>query len=123
MGARILVIEDDKDLCEEIRVVLDGEGFGAEFAHSGDRGLEMVTNGDFDLVILDLKLPGRSGVKILRDLSTQDLAPPVLVMTGRPMAGELETGVADEIAGLADGVITKPFSVPGLLSSIRSLLP
>jgi len=126
MKGRVLVVEDDEDLCEELRETLRGEGLEAEFAHSGRRGLEMAVNGRYDLVILDLKLPGGGGLGVLRDLSGRDLAPPILVVTGRPMEGDLNRGDAEglkhEITELADGLITKPFDVTQLLSSIRALL-
>jgi DNA-binding response OmpR family regulator len=127
MKGRILIVEDDKDLCDELKDVLSGEGLEAEFAYSGNRGLEMAANGDFDLVILDLKLPGEDGFEVLRAIRGRDLPVPVLVVTGRPMTGKLndddDESQAREIANLADGVISKPFDVIQLLSRVRDLLP
>jgi DNA-binding response OmpR family regulator len=126
MRARILVVEDDRDLCEELREILAEEDLRADFANSGDRGLEMARQADYDLVILDLRLPGLSGIEVLRRLNSSDLAPPVLVVTGHPMSDKLGDRHRDEfrqeIARLADGVLSKPFDVSELLSCIRSLL-
>jgi DNA-binding response OmpR family regulator len=106
--------------------VLRLEGFGAEFAHSGELGLEMIRSGTYALVILDLRLPGRSGEQVLKDLHAEDLSPAVLVMTGCPLPTELNDRVVDrqddEVLELADGMITKPFDIPDLLDLIRTLL-
>jgi two-component system response regulator CiaR len=126
VGSRILIVEDDEDLCEELREVLKGEGLKVEFAYSGDHGLKLARGGEYDLMVLDLMLPGRSGLEILKELGGRDPAPPVLVLTGHPLsARSAESSSQDlkrEIASLADGVTTKPFKVPQLLDWIRALL-
>jgi DNA-binding response OmpR family regulator len=124
---RVLMVEDDKDLCEELREILLEESFEVDFANSGDRGLKMATEGTYDLVMVDLRLPGMSGLELLRELSERDLASPVLVVTGQPMSDDLRDAerseMKREVAKLADGIITKPFDVPHLLAAIRALLP
>jgi DNA-binding response OmpR family regulator len=127
LKGRILVVEDDTDLCEELGEILSEEGLHVDFANSGDLGLEMAHTGNYGLVVLDLRLPGLSGLEVLRALRLHKAAPPVLVVTGHPMSDDLEGLGRDEmkreILSLADGVITKPFDVSNLLSSISNFLP
>ena len=126
MKGKILVVEDDTDLCEELGEILGEEGLEADFVNSGDLGLEMASTGDYGLVVLDLRLPGLSGLDVLRTLRLRKATTPVLVVTGHPMSDDLEGQGRDEmkreIVSLADGVITKPFDVANLLSSIRRFL-
>ncbi len=115
---KVLVVEDDVRIAAAVRRGLVAEGFSVEVAHDGDEGLWKATEFHADLVILDLMLPGRSGVEVCRALRAQGDWTPILVLTARD--GEAaETQALD--AG-ADDYVTKPFSFPVLVAHVRALL-
>ena len=105
---RILVIDDDVELCSLVSEYLAPEGFQVESAADGTRGLEMALNGEFLLVVLDVMLPGLNGFEVLRRLRDKSRIP-VLLLTAR---GE----DVDRIVGLeigADDYLPKPFNPAG----------
>jgi DNA-binding response OmpR family regulator len=115
---RILVIEDESKVACAVRDGLRAEGYGAEIAGTGDDGLVLVRREPFDLVVLDLMLPGRSGLDVLAELRGAGLGTPVLVLTARDT-------VADRVSGLdagADDYLVKPFAFAELLARVRALL-
>jgi two-component system response regulator CpxR len=114
---RLLLIDDDAELCGLLSEFLTAEGFSLECAHEGNRGLELARNGGYDLVILDVMLPGLDGFEILRRLRPHSRVP-VLMLTAR---GE----DMDRIAGLemgADDYLAKPFNPRELVARIRAIL-
>ena len=114
---RLLLIDDDAELCDLLVEFLTGQGFSVECAHEGKRGLELALKGGFDLVILDVMLPGLDGFEILRRLRGESRIP-VLMLTAR---GE----DLDRIAGLetgADDYMAKPFNPRELVARIRAIL-
>ncbi|MBV8205675.1 MAG: response regulator transcription factor [Acidobacteria bacterium] len=114
---RILVIDDDVDLCELVQQYLKGEGFQVETVHDGAHGLQRALEGDFALVVLDVMLPGMGGLDVLRSLRQRSRVP-VLILTAR---GE----DVDRIVGLeigADDYLAKPFNPRELLARIRAVL-
>ena len=114
---RILVIDDDVELAGLLKQFLHREGFIVEFAHEGRAGLEMALHGQFDLLVLDVMLPGMDGFEILRRLRPQSRIP-VLMLTAR---GE----DVDRIVGLelgADDYLAKPFNPRELAARIRAIL-
>jgi two-component system, OmpR family, response regulator CpxR len=114
---KILLIDDDAELCSLLVELLSREGFAIECQHEGGRGLDRALHGGFDLVILDVMLPGLDGFEILRRLRPQSRVA-VLMLTAR---GE----DMDRIAGLemgADDYLAKPFNPRELLARIRAIL-
>ena len=114
---RILIVDDDVGLCEVLAERLAGEGFSLEAVHDGVRGLERARSGEHGLVILDLMLPGLTGLDVLRKLRAQS-GIPVLILTAR---GE----DVDRILGLeigADDYLPKPFNPRELIARIRAVL-
>jgi len=114
---RILVIDDDIDLCELLTDYLTTEGFAVEVTHDGEAGAARALDGDFELVVLDVMLPGISGFEVLRQLRTGS-ATPVLMLTAR---GD----DVDRIVGLemgADDYLPKPFNPRELVARIRAVL-
>jgi two-component system response regulator CpxR len=114
---RILVIDDDVELCSLLKQFLQREGFQVECAHDGKAGLELAAQGQIDLVVLDVMLPGMDGFEILRRLRQQGRIP-VLMLTAR---GE----DVDRIVGLelgADDYLPKPFNPRELAARIRAIL-
>jgi DNA-binding response OmpR family regulator len=115
---RLLVIEDQKKLLGSLQRGLEEEGYEVVAAASGEEGYYAATTEDFDAVVLDLMLPGRPGLQVLRDLRANHFARPVLILTARDT-------VDDRVAGLdsgADDYLVKPFAFAELLARLRALL-
>jgi two-component system OmpR family response regulator len=115
---RLLLVEDEQRLAHALRRGLTGDGFVVEVATDGVTGLELARFGDFDAVVLDVMLPGLSGLDVVRALRAEENWVPVLMLSAR--AGEY-----DQAEGLdhgADDYLTKPFSYVVLLARLRSLL-
>jgi two-component system, OmpR family, response regulator CpxR len=114
---RILLIDDDAELCSLLVEFLSREGFSIECEHDGTRGLDRALHGGFNLMILDVMLPGLDGFEILRRLRAESRVP-VLMLTAR---GE----DMDRISGLemgADDYLPKPFNPRELVARIRAIL-
>jgi DNA-binding response OmpR family regulator len=114
----ILVVEDEPGIVDFVERGLRRQGFEVLSANDGETGLERALEPDVDLVVLDLMLPGLSGMEVLRRLQTQRADLPVIVLTAR---GEVE----DRIAGLDGGAVdylVKPFAVGELAARIRAQL-
>ena len=115
---RILVIEDEKKVASFIQRGLEAEHYQVDVAYDGEAGLLQVFDNEYDALILDVMLPKRDGLAILRDIRTRKLTTPVLMLTARDT-------VADTVAGLdqgADDYLTKPFAFEELLARLRALL-
>jgi len=115
---RILVIEDEKKVASFIQRGLEAEHYQVDVAYDGEAGLWQVFDHDYDALILDVMLPKRDGLSILRDMRTRKLEIPVLMLTARDT-------IADKVAGLdqgADDYLTKPFAFEELLARLRALL-
>lgn len=114
---RVLIIDDDIELCELLAARMNGEGFEIEAVHDGNRGLERALSREHSLVVLDLMLPGLGGLDVLRRVREQSPIP-VLILTAR---GE----DVDRILGLeigADDYLPKPFNPRELIARIRAIL-
>ncbi len=115
--ARLLIIDDDIELCTLLEEFLEREGFRVTLEHNGQRGFEIASMTSFDLIVLDLMLPGLDGFGVLKRLRAKSRVP-VLMLTAR---GEDE----DRIVGLdlgADDYLAKPFNPRELLARIRAIL-
>ena len=118
MAHAILIIEDDADIAELVRMHLDSMDFDVEIVANGTAGLERFALKLFDLVVLDLMLPGMDGLDVCREMRKAAHYVPILMLTAK--SSEL-----DKVLGLemgADDYLTKPFSVPELLARIKALL-
>jgi DNA-binding response OmpR family regulator len=114
----LLVIEDQKKLLGSLQRGLEEEGYEVVAAATGEEGYYIATTEDFDAVVLDLMLPGRPGLQVLRDLRANHFARPVLILTARDT-------IEDRVAGLdsgADDYLVKPFAFAELLARLRALL-
>jgi DNA-binding response OmpR family regulator len=115
---RILVIEDEKKVALALQKGLESEHYEVRVAMTGEEGFFLLSERPFDLVVLDLMLPGRDGMEILRTLRKTHDRTPVLILTARDT-------VEDKILGLdlgADDYLVKPFAFPELSARIRALL-
>ena len=115
---KVLVIEDDRKLADALRAGISAEGYDVEVASSAEEGFFLVHSGRPDLVVLDLTLPQRNGLDLLRQLRSEKVDVRVMVLTSH-------TSVQDRVEGLksgADDYLGKPFSFPELMARIEALL-
>lgn len=115
---QILIIEDAVCLADTIAEALTKNNYGAEIVHDGINGYECASSGIYDLVILDIMLPGMNGYEVLRKLRQERVDVPVLVLSAK---SELQDKV-DGFAEGADDYVTKPFEIKELLLRIRAIL-
>jgi len=118
MNESILVVEDDQALRATLTDRLRGEGYVVDTAPDGHEAYEKVLNLPFDLIILDLMLPGRSGLDVCREIRQAGMATPILMLTARNQT-------VDKVVGLrmgADDYVTKPFEAAELIARIDVLL-
>lgn len=114
----ILIIEDEHYLAESLEKLLAKEHYAVSVATDGRSGLEKIWGDGYDLILLDIMLPGMSGLEVLKEIRAAGIATPVLMLTAK---GDID----DKVAGLnlgADDYLAKPFSVAELLARIRALL-
>ena len=114
----ILIVEDEQRLAYLLRRVLLEERHTVDVAHDGSTGLDLAASGTYDVIILDLMLPGMDGLQICRELRAELVLTPVLMLTAR---GTVE----DRVTGLnvgADDYLTKPFAMEELLARVNALL-
>jgi DNA-binding response OmpR family regulator len=115
---RILVVEDEAKVARALKDGLEREHYEVSVARAGEEGFYRINAETFDLVILDLMLPGRDGLDILKTLRKRGMRTPVLIVTARD-------ALSDRVEGLdtgADDYLVKPFAFPELLARIRALL-
>ena len=114
---RVLVVEDEKKLASFVRKALQEEGFAVDLLHNGsDASLALETT-PFDVVVLDIMLPGRDGLSLVRQLRTRKNSTPVLLLTAR---GDVEERIEGLNAG-ADDYLPKPFVLAELIARVRAL--
>ena len=115
---KILVVDDEPDLLEQLRETLTSQRYDVDTADDGESALDKLFNNPYDLIILDIMLPIVDGLAILREIREANIATPVLMLTAK---GDVE----DKIKGLdfgADDYLAKPFAMAELMARIRSLL-
>ena len=114
---RLLIVEDEQGMAEGLQGLLEEQGYATDLAFDGDSGLDNGLTGLYDLIILDIMLPGRDGLSVLKELRRDGVETPVLMLTAR-------SSVADRIQGLdhgADDYLTKPFDTGEFLARVRAL--
>jgi DNA-binding response OmpR family regulator len=115
---RILVVDDDEALRELVRSQLEGAGYELDEANDGSSAIEKLGTGSYDLMLLDINMPEKSGIDVLRFWKEKALKCRVIMLTGR-----VGFSIATESLKLgADEYITKPFSLEYLMSSIKRVL-
>ena len=115
---KILLVEDEEKLARFVELELKHEGYEVDKSFDGRSGLEMAEGGGYDLMLLDIMLPGLNGLEVLRRLRKAGSEMPVIMLTARD-------AVMDKVTGLdmgADDYVTKPFSIEELLARIRASL-
>lgn len=114
---KVLVIEDEKKIASFVRKGLEAQGFVVELSHRGDEGYTLATTRPYDVLVLDIMLPGRDGLSILRNLRDRKVPLPVILLTARSELNE-------RLEGLnlgADDYLTKPFHVEELIARIHAV--
>lgn len=114
---RLLIVEDEKQLCDTIAKSLYAAGYEVDTCYDGDEALDYVLTEEYDLIVLDLNLPGRDGMEILRELRQDNDETKVIILSARSQ-------IADKVEGLdagANDYMEKPFHLQELEARIRSL--
>ncbi len=115
---KILLVEDDIKIATVVKRGLDAEGFTVDVAFDGLDGLWLATEGTYDLILLDIMLPGRNGFQVCADLRARKVWTPIIMLTAKD--GDLDE--AEALDAGADDYLTKPFSFPVLVARVRSML-
>lgn len=115
---RILIVEDEYELQIRIRERLEDEGYSVDVSAEGDEGLYLATEYPFDAAIVDIGLPGLSGIELVQSLRTEGCKLPVLILTARSRWQEKVEGLESG----ADDYLTKPFQMEELLARLKALL-
>ena len=115
---KLLLVEDDRKIAAAVRRGLEAEGFQVEVSVDGEDGLWRATEGTYDLLVLDIMLPGRNGFQICADLRAAGDWTPILMLTAKD--GDLDE--AEALDSGADDYLTKPFSFPVLVARVHALL-
>lgn len=114
---RLLIVEDDRKVAGFLRKGLEEEGCAVDVAGDGEQGASLAWSADYDVIVLDIMLPGKDGFEVLRELRAARVTTPVLLLTAR---GALE----DKVRGLNEGgddYLTKPLAFAELLARVRAL--
>lgn len=123
----LLLIDDDQELCAELNEILTDQGFAVDMAHNGHTGRELLATNRYDLVLLDLKIPGVDGYELLEYIRQNGLRARVLVLSGRPVYSQLSKhdpnfkDREETVLNNANGFLNKPYDIAKLLMLITKL--
>lgn len=115
---RILVVEDEKKVASFIKRGLEEENFSVDLAYDGEEGLDLASTNPYDVILMDLMLPKKDGLSVIRELREKDIGTPVLCLTAKD-------AVEDIVEGLdtgSDDYLTKPFAFGEVMARVRALL-
>lgn len=115
---RILVVEDEHKIANSIKQGLTQESYAVDVAYTGDEGFDLASTEEYDVILLDILLPGMDGVTMCKTLRAQNIHTPILMLTAKGQ-------IADKVTGLnagADDYLTKPFAFEELLARVRALI-
>ena len=132
MRKKILVVDDDQEMCEELTDILEGDGYQVTRAFDGLQGKKLIESGEFEAVLLDLKMPRLNGLEVLKWAKEGGTKAKILVLTGSPTKRDVEEGeklpldIEGEekriVLALADEFLNKPYRVEVLLEKLKKVL-
>jgi two-component system KDP operon response regulator KdpE len=115
---RILVVDDESQIRRVMRTTLSSSGYEVSEAMNGDEALGLVRSSDYDLVLLDVNMPGKSGIETCREIRAMGSHPAIIMVTVR----DSEADKVEALDAGADGYVTKPFGIAELLARVRAVL-
>src|SRR4051812_2574584 len=115
---RILLVEDERRVASVVSRALRENAYTVDVAETGEKALELATQTPYDSILLDIRLPGVSGIQVCRELRAAHMDTPILMLTARSMVDQRVEGLD---AG-ADDYLTKPFAIAELLARVRALV-
>ena len=115
---RILVAEDEIDLAQALKMMLEMQKYSVEMVHDGEDALFYAESTPYDLILLDIMMPKKSGIEVVRELRSNGIHTPVLMLTAKSQLEDKVTGLEEG----ADDYLTKPFALDELLARVRALL-
>jgi heavy metal response regulator len=115
---RVLVVEDEKKVASFIKRGLEEESFTVDVAYDGEEGFEMAANNPYDVILMDLMLPKKDGLSVIRELRERDILTPVLCLTAKDTVEDIVEGLETG----SDDYLTKPFAFGELLARVKALL-
>src|SRR5436190_2553295 len=115
---RILVVEDERRVASIVTRALRENAFDVDLAETGEKAIALAKRNPYDSILLDVRLPGRSGIQVCRELRASQIDTPILMLTARTLVEQRVEGLD---AG-ADDYLTKPFAVAELLARVRALV-
>lgn len=115
---RILIAEDEVEIAKALKVVLEHHRYCVDIVHNGTDALAYAEHGNYDLIVLDIMMPGLDGIRVLKAIRAENIPSPVLLLTAK---GELEDRVAGLGAG-ADDYLPKPFATAEFLARVKALM-
>jgi DNA-binding response OmpR family regulator len=124
---KILLVDDDKELCAGLKEIFSDEGYIIHTVFDGQEAMHILNQEDYDLLLLDIKLPGLTGFDILRKLKAALKKIKIIVLTARPLQKEISENLTEsnneeeDLLTYADAVINKPFDIGMLLKTVRNV--
>lgn len=117
MKKKVLIVDDDRGLTDELKEALESEGLVVTTALDGFKGKELIEKSSYDIVLLDFKMPGPSGMELLTEVIAKKPKAKIFLISGKPFLDKFvnENGLASHVAG----VLTKPFDVEELIQKIK----
>ncbi len=115
---RILYVDDDESACKMVDELLTIEGYAVKTMNEGDAALRLLQTENFDVVLLDIRMPGKDGLQVLSEMKEMKSSPRVIMITA---VGDLSVAL-DAVRRGANDYLTKPYQIEALLSSIRRVL-
>src|SRR5215467_3177418 len=115
---RILVVEDEQRVASFVMRALKESAYEVDLAETGEKAMELATQNVYDSILLDIRLPGRNGIQVCRELRAARINTPILMLTARTLVEQRVEGLD---AG-ADDYLTKPFAIAELLARVRALV-
>ncbi len=117
MSLRILMVDDDRELCSEVSEILNEEGYSVDIATHGAQGKNFIDRQDYDVILLDFKMPGFNGIELLKRIKEKNNKSRVFLISGKPLLDKIISNLKPSYS--VDAVFSKPFDVESLLAKLK----